>query len=216
MTKFLDGIDRPNEEDILRAKSFSSATLHEAAGKKGALPSGIKPLAANMKVCGPAITVHSPPIDNIMLHEGILAAKPGDVLVVEVSGIYEAGYWGDIMTKAAQVRGIQGLIIDGCVRDSQDIIDMNFPVFSRGLCIQGTGKAGGGTINQPINIGNVTVSAGDLIVGDRDGIVVLPKGNVADILMEAQKRDDDEKRITEQLGKGETTMEIYGWESTSV
>ncbi|KKB35188.1 4-carboxy-4-hydroxy-2-oxoadipate aldolase/oxaloacetate decarboxylase [Bacillus thermotolerans] len=207
-------IDRPAKEVIARASSFSSATLHEAAGKKGALPSGIKPIEANMKICGPAVTVHSPPWDNLMLHEAILAAQPGDILVIDVSSEYEAGYWGDIMTKAAQARGIQGLVIDGCVRDGREIIGMKFPVFSRGLCIQGTGKAGGGLINHPIRMGETMILPGDLIVGDSDGMVVLPKGEVTEIVSKAQKREEDEKEITRQIAEGKSTMEIYGWRSS--
>lgn len=206
-------IERPSLEVTEQAFKFSSATLHEAAGKIGALPSGIKPLFSSMKICGPAVTVSSPPVDNIMLHEAILAAQPGDVLVIEVSGVYDAGYWGDIMTKAAMERQIRGIVIDGCVRDSQDIIDMGFPVFARGLCIRGTGKKGGGSINQPVQIGDIQVMPGDLIVGDADGVVVIPRLEVEDVLIAAQKREEDEKRISEELKKGKSTMEIYGWKS---
>lgn len=214
MSDVIVDISRPDQNDIVQALQFSTATLHEAAGKIGALPSGIKPLTATMRICGPAITVHSPAIDNIMLHEAILAAKPGDVLVVEVSGEYEAGYWGDIMTRAGKERQIQGLVIDGCVRDSKEIIEMNFPVFSRGLCIRGTNKNGGGTINHPIQIGDIVVSPGDLVVGDQDGLVVLPRLKVSEVLAKAAKREMDEKWISEELTTGKTTMEIYGWKST--
>ncbi|WP_134705116.1 4-carboxy-4-hydroxy-2-oxoadipate aldolase/oxaloacetate decarboxylase [Ammoniphilus sp. YIM 78166] len=213
MSRVKTEIERPAVESIQRAARFSAATLHEAAGKKGALPSGIKPLASQMKICGPAVTVSSPPTDNIMLHEAILAAQPGDVLVIEVSGIYEAGYWGDIMTKAAMERQIHGLIIDGCVRDGNDIMDMGFPVFSRGLCIQGTSKNGGGTINHPIQIGEVLIMPGDLIVGDGDGVVVIPRMEIEAILEKAHQREEDEKWISEELKTGKTTMEIYGWKS---
>lgn len=213
MSNIVVEITRPDENDIVQVGKFSAATLHEAAGKKGALPSGIKPLSSRMKICGPAVTVHSPPVDNIMLHEAILAAKPGDVLVVEVSGEYEAGYWGDVMTHAAKERNIKGLIIDGCVRDSEEIIEMGFPVFSRGLCIGGTAKNGGGTINYPITIGQVVISPGDLIVGDSDGIVVLPKSEIKEIIAKAEERENHEEKIRKQLAAGKTTMEIYGWKS---
>jgi 4-hydroxy-4-methyl-2-oxoglutarate aldolase len=213
MTNIILDISRPDQNDILQALKFSSATLHEAAGKIGALPSGIKPLSNLMKICGAAVTVHSPGIDNIMLHEAILASKPGDVLVVEVSGEYEAGYWGDIMTQAAKERQIQGLVIDGCVRDSKEIIAMDFPVFSRGICIRGTNKNGGGTINHPIQIGDVIISPGDLVVGDQDGIVVLPRKKVSEIVVKAEQREEHEKWISDELTRGKTTMEIYGWES---
>jgi 4-hydroxy-4-methyl-2-oxoglutarate aldolase len=214
MSNVIVDISRPDQDTIEKASRFSTATLHEAGGKIGALPSGIKPLAGSMRICGPAITVHSPPVDNIMLHEAILAAEPGDVLVCEVSGEYEAGYWGDIMTRAGKERQIQGLVIDGCVRDSREIIEMNFPVFSRGLCIRGTNKYGGGTINHPIKIGDVVVEPGDLVVGDQDGLVVLPRLEVNEIFARAQQREIDEKWISEELTKGKTTMEIYGWKST--
>lgn len=206
-------VSRPYMDEILLASKFPTATLHEAAGKIGALPSGIKPLSATMRICGPAVTVHSPPGDNIMLHEAIIAAQSGDVLVVEVSGHYEAGYWGDIMTHAAKQRKIQGLIINGCVRDSKEIIDSEFPVFSRGICIRGTTKHGGGSINHLITIGDTVISPGDLVVGDGDGVVVLPRLEVGNILKSAEKREGQESLIIQQLTSGKTTMEIYGWKS---
>lgn len=205
--------NRPYMDEILHASKFPTATLHEASGKIGALPSCIKPLSAKMRICGPVVTIHSPPGDNIMLHEAIVAAQPGDVLVVDVSGHYEAGYWGDIMTHAAKYRKIQGLIINGCVRDSKEIIESEFPVFSRGICIKGTTKHGGGSINVPITIGDTVISPGDLVVGDGDGVVVLPRLEIGNILKKAEKRESQENLIIQQLNSGKTTMEIYGWKS---
>jgi 4-hydroxy-4-methyl-2-oxoglutarate aldolase len=193
------------------ARSYSPATLLEAAEKMGALSSGIKPLSNHFHICGPALPVSSPPGDNLTLHEAITLARPGDVLVVDTSGEYEAGYWGDIMTHAAQERGVQGLVIDGCVRDYDNIIQANFPVFSRGLCIRGTTKKGGGTINEPIKMGEVTISTGDLIVGNSDGVVVIPNEKVSVVLENAKKREDFEEKIREEIKNGKTTMEIYGW-----
>ncbi|MFM2364209.1 MAG: hypothetical protein RLZZ316_3111, partial [Bacteroidota bacterium] len=106
---------------IKELSKFSAATLHEALGKQGNLPSGIKPIAANMKVCGPAYTVKTMPRDNVLLHRAYAYAKPGDVIVVECGGFYEAGYWGDLMSLGAKTKGINGLVIDGCVRDADDI-----------------------------------------------------------------------------------------------
>src|SRR5690606_22642629 len=124
------------------------------------------------RVCGPAVTVQSPGGDNLWLHRAIYAAEPGDVLVVHVSDKYDHGYWGEIMSTAAQVRGLGGLVIDGCVRDSTLLRSMTFPVFSRGLCIRGTGKDFGarGWVNYPLMIGGVTIQPGDLICGDEDGV----------------------------------------------
>ena len=194
-----------------RARSFSPATLHEAMGRRGSLPYGIKPIAPEMKVCGPAVTVISPPMDNLTIHKAIYVAGSGDVLVVFVGGEYEAGYWGEIMTHAAKQRGIAGLVIDGAARDGHLIREMGFPVFSRGLSIRGTNKGGGGIINHPITIGDVCVSPGDLVVGDGDGVVIVPYRDIEQTLVEAQKREEKEEQVKRELSAGRTTLEIYGW-----
>lgn len=202
----------PLDSDLIqRAARFGSATLHEAAGKKGALPYGIKPVAPGMKLCAPAVTVSSPPMDNLTLHRAIYQAGPGTALVVEVGGEYEGGYWGEIMTVAARQRGIAGLVIDGCVRDAALIEEMGFPVFSRGLSIRGTDKRGGGGINSAITVGEVTIRPMDLVVGDRDGVVVIPRQEIASTLEAAQKREEKEDRVKEELAAGKSTLDIYGW-----
>ncbi|HWP35179.1 MAG TPA: 4-carboxy-4-hydroxy-2-oxoadipate aldolase/oxaloacetate decarboxylase [Thermodesulfobacteriota bacterium] len=194
-----------------RAARFSAATLHEAMGRRGALPAAIKPLDPRMRLLGPALPVSAPPFDNLTLHQAIYAARPGDVLVVEVAGAYEAGYWGEIMTCAARPRGVAGLVIDGCVRDGALIAEMGFPVFARGLAIRGTAKAGGGRIGEPIAIGGVVVAAGDLVVGDGDGVVVVPRAELARVLDEADRREEKERRVKAALAAGRTTLDIYGW-----
>lgn len=206
-------IDRVSAELVQAAKSLSTATLHEAAGKIGALPSAIKPLDASARVCGTALTVDSPGGDNLWLHRAIYAAQPGDVLVVRTADKYEHGYWGEIMSTAAAARGIAGLVIDACVRDGALLPSIGLPVFARGLCIRGTGKDFGATgwINAPLLFDDVIVHPGDLIVGDADGLVCLPRRQVAAILRAARDRDQQEAAIIERLKAGETTLEIYGW-----
>jgi len=211
MAEIKKEIARPESSSVQRARAFSSATLHEAMGRKGALPYGIKPIAPEMRLCGPAITVSSPPMDNLMIHRALYVAQPGDILVVEVGGAYEAGYWGEIMTCAAQQRGIAGLVIDGCVRDGALIHKMGFPVFSRGLSIRGTKKEGGGFVNSPVKIGDITIHPGELIVGDSDGVVVVQREEIDRALAEAQKREEKEEGIKKELAAGKTTLEIYGF-----
>jgi 4-hydroxy-4-methyl-2-oxoglutarate aldolase len=198
-------------ELIEQIAAFPTATLHEAMGKYGALPSGIKPISAEMRVCGTAVTVQTMPRDNMMLHRAIAAAGEGDVIVVHTADFWEAGYWGEIMAVASQARGIAGLVIDGCVRDAEPITALGFPVFSRGLCIHGTTKFGKGTLNEPITIGQVTIQPGDIVVGDRDGVVIVPKGKTAEAIEKARAREEKEARVMERLRNGETTLEIYGW-----
>jgi len=198
---------------VAMAATLPTATLHEAAGKIGALPSVIKPVAPQFKFAGSALTVHSPGGDNLWLHRGLEAAKPGDVMVVFANGAYEHGYWGEIMTTMAKVRGMAGLVIDACVRDGVLLGEIGFPVFARGLCIQGTGKDFGaiGWVNHPVMIGNVVVHAGDLVVGDTDGVVAIPQARAVEVVLAAQKREADEAAILKRLEAGETTMKIYGW-----
>ncbi len=201
---------RPDTALIKRAASFPSATFHEAMGRKGALPHDIKPIAPNMPLCGPALTVSCPPMDNLGIHRAIYLAKPGDILVVSVGGGYEGGYWGEIMTFAAQQRGIGGLVIDGCVRDRDLIEEMGFPVFSRGLAIHGTIKNEKGIINSPLKIGDVVIHPGDLLVGDSDGMVVIPRGEISQAIEASQQREDKEDQYKKELAEGKSTLEIIG------
>ena len=204
---------RTDAATVEAARSLPTATLHEAGGKIGALPSALKPIAPGMAVCGPALTVHCPGGDNLWLHRALDVAQPGDVLVVHCSGAYEHGYWGEIMATMAQARGVAGLVIDGCVRDGALLAQMGFPVFARGLCIRGTGKDFGaiGWINHPVRVGEITVHAGDLVVGDGDGVVVLPRERAGEIVTRSQQREADEAAYLQRLKAGEATLDLYGW-----
>lgn len=205
------GIDRCPPEVVEAAAPIGSASLHEAGGRIGALPAAIKPVGAGMRVAGPALTVHSPPGDNLWLHRAIYVAEPGDVLVVHVSGAHEFGYWGEIMATAAKVRRLAGLVIDGCVRDGALLRDIGFPVFARGLAIRGTGKDPGalGWLNAPVQLGRQVARAGDLMVGDEDGVVCLPREHAPEIVARALAREAGELDILRRLERGETTLSIY-------
>ena len=206
-------ISRPSADVLATASRLGAATLHEAGGRIGVMPSAIKPVAPGMRVCGPAVTVHSPGGDNLWLHRAIYVAQPGDVLVVHVSGEYDWGYWGEIMSCAAHSRGLAGLVIDGCVRDGAVLADFGLPVFARGLCIRGTGKDFGarGWINHPLLFGDLTVHPGDLVAGDTDGVVVIPRERAAQVVDASQQREAKEAAILERLRAGERTLELYNF-----
>jgi 4-hydroxy-4-methyl-2-oxoglutarate aldolase len=206
-------IDRVSAAVVAAAQALPTATLHEAGGKIGALPSIIRPVAAAFRCCGPALTVHSPGGDNLWLHRALDVAQAGDVLVVHVSGAYDHGYWGEIMTTMAKARRLAGLVIDGCVRDGLLLEQIGFPVFARGLCIRGTAKDYGaiGWLNAPVLVGDITVSAGDLVVGDGDGVVVVPRLRAAEVVAKSQQRERDEAAILKRLQAGESTMQVYGF-----
>ena len=205
-------ISRPAQNLVQELADFETATVHEAYGGKGALSCDIKPIDPSGRVCGPAVTVSGRPGDNLILHKAIYVAEPGDVLVATVGGYTEAGPWGEIMTVAAQARGIAGLIIDGSVRDSRSIIDLRFPVFSKSLSIKGTTKDSLGLINHTISIGGVSINPGDLILGDCDGVVVVARQDLSEVLAQCKLRREKEKKIKEELKKGKSTLELLGFD----
>jgi 4-hydroxy-4-methyl-2-oxoglutarate aldolase len=204
-------MDDKHSSLIAHLSSFSTATICESLGNINYLPSGIKPIAASMKVCGPAYTVQTMPRDNVLFHRAYAYANPGDVLIADCSGFYEAGYWGDLLSLGAMQHGINGLVIDGCVRDADDIETMGFPVFSRGLCIRGTSNHGDGSLNEPIIIGGVIINPGDIVVGDRDGVVIVPQGKIEETIEKAIAREAKEERTRAELRKGRPSIDIYGW-----
>lgn len=206
-------IERVDASVIEAARALPSATLHEAGGRIGVMPSAIKPVAPAFRICGPAVTVHSPGGDNLWIHRALYVAAPGDVLVVHVQGEHDFGYWGEIMSTAARVRGLGGLVIDGCVRDGAVLADFGFPVFARGLCIRGTGKDYGarGFINHTLRFGDLSVHPGDLVVGDTDGVVCLPREQAAAIVAASQQREAREASILQRLEAGERTLEVYNF-----
>ncbi|WP_346893238.1 S-adenosylmethionine--2-demethylmenaquinone methyltransferase [uncultured Roseibium sp.] len=200
-------------EVVERARGLPTATLHEAGGKLGALPSSIGPVTPGLIAAGPALTVHSPGGDNLWLHRALEIAQPGDVMVVYTSGAFDFGYWGEIMSTAARAKGVAGLVIDGCVRDGALLTDVGVPVFARGLSIRGTGKDFGATgwIGHPVLLGNTVVHPGDLIVGDEDGVVCLPREDAVRILDASVARETAEQEQIRRLEAGETTMTIFGF-----
>lgn len=208
MPHVIKKIERVNRDLIERLSQFSSATVYEANGQKGAMLSYIKPIDEDMKICGPAFTVLSRAGDNLMLHKAISIAEPGDVLVVNIGDYEEAGAWGEIATVAAMERGIKGLIIDGGVRDTQAIKSLGFPVFCRSISIKATTKKLLGYINHPITCGGVTVNPGDIVLGDADGVVVIKREDVEEVIKRAAERENFERRVIEELRKGKLTIDL--------
>jgi 4-hydroxy-4-methyl-2-oxoglutarate aldolase len=196
-----------------RALALGAATLHEAAGRIGALPSAIKPIAPEMRLAGPAFTVNVPAFDNLWIHRALYRAEPGSILVVATHGGIEAGYWGDILNEAAMARGLGGLVIHGGVRDTAGLVAQPFPIFSNGISIQGTIKGFEVPlcIGEPVTIGSVVIRTGDLIVGDRDGVVAITAAKADLVLEAAQAREADEQHKIARIRAGERTIDLYGF-----
>ena len=192
------------------ARGHSSATLLEASGELIDVDSEIQAAWPGARLVGPAFTVQGAGGDNLALHLAVLKAAPGDVLVVD-AGAAPHGHWGEILTVAAQVRGITGLLIDGGVRDKREMSDLGFPVFSRRNAIRGTRKDFPGVFGRDVRVGGRAISAGDLIVGDVDGVVVIPQTDITRVLDAADARVAEEADYLARLRDGERTIDVYGF-----
>jgi 4-hydroxy-4-methyl-2-oxoglutarate aldolase len=197
---------------------LTSATVHEASGQAGFLPPAIKPVAEGMVVEGPAYTVLCGPRDNLALHHAIDRAPAGSVLVCSTGGWHDAGYLGDVMARAAVARGLAGLVIDACVRDLADLAAGGFPVFARGLSIRGTTKDPllPAALGPRLRFPGTDVDPGDLVVGDGDGVVVVPAARAAEVRSLAAEREAAEEAIRARLDGGESTLAIYGLAALSL
>jgi len=204
VTKFT----RPDRSLIEAFQGLGAATVYEAAGRAGSVHPAIKPLARGIRLLGPALPVRCHPRDNLMLHKALQVAQAGDILVATTDGYPDAGYWGGLMATSALARKLGGLAIDGCVRDSEEILRMGFPVFCRGTCMRGTTKGILGSVNLPILFGEVPVEAGDLILGDDDGLVVVPQQNIVKVLEASRKRVEAEKQKAAVLAGGVSSVEF--------
>ena len=157
-----------------------------------------------MQVAGPALTIEVRPGDNLMIHAAISLAKPGDVLVIDGKGDQTSALMGTIMMTACKQLGIAGVIVDGAVRDSLEIDDMDFPVFSVGTNPNGPTKNIGGRIGHPISCGGVCVQAGDFVLADADGVVVVERDKLASLIPVAHKKVEDEATRIAQIKQGNT------------
>lgn len=206
-------IPRPPEELVKAFARHGSATVHEAMGRFGAMDHTIKPLARGMKVCGPAFTVRMQAGDNVMLLRAIHDAQPGDVIVADAGRCQESGPFGELTATECKTKGLGGLVTTGSVRDSAEIIELGFPVFSSAVSIVGTVKESLGLINHPISAGDVIVNPGDIILGDDDGVVVIPLAQAEEILEKSDARVAKEAKTLEQIRAGGSIYDIYGYEA---
>ena len=187
--------------------ALETATVHEAQGRQGAMDPGLKPVWPGPRIAGLALTARCHPGDNLAVHRAVAHASPGDVLVVDAGG-HLGGYWGELLTVAALVRGVAALVIDGGCRDAEGIERRGFPVWARGVHVLGCVKATPGTVGEPIICGGVTVRTGDVVVADRDGVVVVPAVEAGATLEAARERERHERHVVERLRAGELTLDL--------
>ena len=190
---------------VQQASAYQAAILADVAGRRGALHGRIRALRPEMKVAGTAFTVDVRPGDNLMIHAAMALAKPGDVLVIDGKGDQTAALMGTIMMTACRQLGIAGVVIDGAVRDSLEIDEMDFPVFSVGMNPNGPTKQVAGRIGHPVTVGGVTVHPGDFVIGDADGVVVVERDKLESLLPLAAKKVADETARIAQIKQGKTS-----------
>jgi 4-hydroxy-4-methyl-2-oxoglutarate aldolase len=204
-TDILREFPRVSADLVRQASEFQAAILADVNGRRGAMHARIAALRPRMKIAGPALTVDVRPGDNLMIHAAIALAKPGDVLVIDGKGDQGAALMGTIMMTACKKLGLAGVIIDGAVRDSLEIDEMDFPVFSFGTNPNGPTKNVAGRIGHPVSCGGVAVRSGDLVVADADGVVVIEREAVEGLLPQARKKVADEAARIAQIQQGNTS-----------
>ncbi|RKS68264.1 4-hydroxy-4-methyl-2-oxoglutarate aldolase [Actinomadura pelletieri DSM 43383] len=203
----------PSTYDETALLAMGTATLFEAARLDCDLDPELRPVWPGARLCGAALPVLAADGDNLPLHWALEQAAPGDVLVVDAGGS-RCGFWGEVLSVAAQARGVRGLVIDGGVRDTAQLEQLGFAAFSSSIAIRGTRKAWRGTVGEPITVRGRPVRRGDLVVADQDGIVVLPAERVDDIVEAARARVEKEEAYMDRLRSGELTLDIYALRNT--
>jgi 4-hydroxy-4-methyl-2-oxoglutarate aldolase len=164
----------------------------------------------------PAFTVHSGDGDNLAIHSGVASAPRGSVLAIGIEGHTKRGYWGEILTTAAEVAGIVALVIDGTVRDVGALQRHRFPVFARGIGLRGATKAGPGSIGRPTSVGGIMVEPGDWLVGDVDGVVAIRAATLSICIDAAATRFAKEAAMINRLQAGSTTLELLGLDDSRI
>ncbi len=206
-------IDRADASVIDALGEAGTATVHEAMGRIGYVGTELRPIQQDVKIAGSAVTVLSHPGDNIMIHAAVEVCRPGDVLVVAYTAPSTHGGFGDLLATSLLAHGVRGLVNDAGVRDTADLREMGFPVWSRHVGIQGAVKATPGSVNVPVSIGGVIIEPGDVICADDDGVVVVQREQAEWALEQSEARLAKEAGTRAKLEAGELGVDFYGLRS---
>ncbi|MDF2678522.1 MAG: ribonuclease inhibitor RraA/dimethylmenaquinone methyltransferase [Bacillota bacterium] len=194
--------EKISENLIERAKKLSPSLLADAMSSFGTMNYAIKPVKEGMRVLGTAITVKVKPGDNLFLHKSIYLAGKGFVIVLDSNENKTCAAWGNMMTLGALAMGVEGVVLDGAVRDLAEIRELGLPIFASAAVPNGPTTNGPGRINGMITCGGVSVNPGDLIFGDDDGVVVVPPNLLEEVLLKAEAKAKTEEIRVKELAEG--------------
>ncbi|MBF0522451.1 MAG: 4-carboxy-4-hydroxy-2-oxoadipate aldolase/oxaloacetate decarboxylase [Candidatus Omnitrophica bacterium] len=208
--KVIKNFKRPSSEMVKKFKEIPASIVSDCLNRYSAMNGEIKPIFEGIRVCGPALTIQNMSGNNMMSHLALTFAQPGDVIVIDGRGYLGNAIWGGVQASYAAKRGIAGLVVDGAIRDVEDMRRMKFPVYCKGITPAGPHKGWADSVNVPIQCGSIPVHPGDLIVGDDDGVAVIPLADVESIYQECLERIKKEESWMKKIAQGESSLDAVG------
>jgi 4-hydroxy-4-methyl-2-oxoglutarate aldolase len=202
-------IPRPDKAIVAKYQGAEVATVHESQGRKGLLAEYMRPIYKPAKIAGPAVTCEVAPGDNWMIHVAVEQCQPGDVLVVKPTSPCIDGFFGDLLATSLRARGVLGLIIEGGVRDTATLTQMNFPVWSKAIFAQGAVKETIANVNVSVTCAGAYICPGDMIIADEDGVVVVKREEAESVITKVERRIANEESKRVRFENGELGLDIY-------